>query len=66
MVLMRHPSQRCVKTCWGGGGAAGAGGGRREGGGGLLAARPGGGAARNPILPHAYLKGVCVSGDVGV
>ena len=26
----------------------------------------GGGAARDPLLPHAYLKGVCVSRGMGV
>ena len=48
----------------GGGGAVGAGegvGGRvRGGGGGIGSSAGGGGAARNPLLPHAYLKGVCV------
>ena len=42
----------------GGGGAVGAGGGSAGGWGGVLAAWPGGGAARNPLLSHAYLKGV--------
>ena len=44
-VRMRPTPQLSVKTCGGGGG---------------LAAQPGGGAARDPLLPHAYLKGVCV------
>ena len=40
-------------------------GGGSAGGGGVLATRRGGlkrggGAARDPLLPHAYLKGVCV------
>ena len=40
-------------------GAAGGGGWREGGEGGVLEARPGG-AACDPLLPHAYLKGVCV------
>ena len=63
LVLMRHPSSYLSKL-GGGVGAGGAGVGGRGGGG--LAAQPGGGAARNPLLPHAYLKGVCVSGGMGV
>ena len=68
-VLMRHPPQLSVKTCggglvgswggggvgwrmWGGGSAGGCGGGFARGGG-------GGG---DPLLPHAYLQGGCVSG----
>ena len=56
---MRHtPSYLSKLAGWGGG--------RREGGGGVsgrvggvLAAWPGGGGgARNPLLSHAYLKGV--------
>ena len=57
-VLMRHPPQVSVKTCGGRGavGARGGGGvGGRVGGGGI-----GSSAARNLLLPHAYLKGVCV------
>ena len=55
MVLMQHPPSYLSNL----GGQLGRGGvGGREGGG-VLAARPGGGgAARNPLLPHAYLKGV--------
>ena len=46
-------------------------GGRREGGGGIGSwtrggGPKGGGGVRNPLLPHAYLKGVCVSGGMGV
>ena len=39
---------------------------------GVLAARRGGGgsqewgAARDPLLPHAYPKGVCMFGGMGV
>ena len=64
-VLMRPTPHLSVKTCGGGGGGGGswsgwgigssAGGGSQEGGG-----------ARDPLLPHAYLKGVCVSGGMGV
>ena len=64
LVLMRHPPQLSVKTCGGGGGVGAGGGGDRQG---VLAAWPGGGggaAARNPLLSHAYLKGV--SGGMGV
>ena len=49
--------------------AVGAGmvGGRMGGGGGIgSSAGGGGGAARHPLLPHAYLKGVCVCGGMGV
>ena len=66
-VLMRPTPQLSVKTCRGGGG-------RREGGGGIGSSAGGGGggvprgvgAARDPLLPHAYLKGVCVFGGMGV
>ena len=61
---MRHPASYLSKLAGGGGGGVGAK--DAGGGGGGLAARPGGGFARNPLLPHAYLKGVCVSGDMGV
>ena len=47
------PTQLSVKTCGGGGF------------GGIGSSPGGGGSARNPRLPHAYLKGVCVSGDMG-
>ena len=46
----------------GGGGQLG----REGGGGGIGSSARGGGAAHNPLLPHAYLKGVCVSGGMGV
>ena len=60
-VLMRHPPQLSSKTC-GGGGVGG-----RVGGGGVnWQLGRGGGAARDPLLPHAYLKGVCVSGGIEV
>ena len=53
------PPQLSVKTCGGrGGGQLGCGGGYYS--------SAGGGAARNPVLPHAYLKGVCVSKGMGV
>ena len=56
------PPQLSVKTCRGGELGRGGGG---SAGGGVLAAWPGeGGAARNPLLSHAYLKGV--SGGMGV
>ena len=45
---------------------AGGGGGRREGRGGGIGSSAEGGAARNLLLPHAYLKGVGVSGGMGV
>ena len=49
----------------GGGGQLGRGGGGRREGLGVLAAWPGaGGAVRNPLLSHAYLKGL--SGGMGV
>ena len=60
------PPQLSAKTGGGGGGAVGAGGGGGGGGGaaggwgggiGSLAGG-GGGAARNPLVSHAYLKGV--------
>ena len=35
-------------------------------GGGLIGSSAGGGAVRDPLLPHAYLKGVCVSRGMGV
>ena len=62
-VLMQHPPQLSVKTCRGAGAV--------EAGGGVLAAWPGGGSqgrgpVRDPLLPHAYLKGGCVSGGMGV
>ena len=60
-----HPPAICQNLrgggSWGGGGGVGG----RAGEGGVLAAQPGGGAARDPLLPHAYLKGVCVSGGGG-
>ena len=58
-VRMRPTPQLSIKT-WGGswGGVGGRGGG---GGGGSSAG--GGGGLR--ALPHAYLKGVCVSGGMG-
>ena len=43
-------------------GAGGGGIGSSTGGGGSKE----GGAARDPLLPHAYLKGVCVFGGMGV
>ena len=54
------------------GGAVGAGGGGAGGGGvGGIGSSAGGvprgeGAARDLLLPHAYLKGVCVFGGMGV
>ena len=67
-VRMRPTAQLSVKTCMGGGGGVG---GRVGGGGGIGSSAggggpKGGGAARDPLLPHAYLKGVCVSGGMGV
>ena len=49
------------KTCAGGGG-----GGWSAGwwGGGDIGSSAGGGGARDPLLPHAYLKGVCMFGDM--
>ena len=70
-VLMRHPPQLSVKTrgggggrgwIWGGVGWGAVGGGFRPGGG----VPKVGGLARDPILPHAYLLGGCVSGGWGV
>ena len=70
-VLMRPTPQLSVKTCRGG--AVGGGGGLAGGwGGGVLGSLAGGGvrkggwSARDPILPHAYLKGGCGSGGMGV
>ena len=79
---MRPTPQLSVKTCGGGGGGLGGSwgeGDRREGGMGgywQLGGRGGvprgggggGGAAHDPLLPHAYLKGVCVCvfGGMGV
>ena len=59
LVLMRHPPPPASCKKLAGGGSAG-------GWGGGLAAWPGGGggAARNPLLSHAYLKGV--AGGMGV
>ena len=51
---MQHPPSYLLKLAAGGGSWVG-GGGLREGGIGSLAG--GGGAARDPLLPHAYLKG---------
>ena len=60
---MRHPPRYRSKLA-GGGGGLGRGGGRQEGGGIGSLAGGGGVAARNPLLSHAYLKGV--SGGMGV
>ena len=65
---MRHPPSHLPKLAGGGGGGGAVGAGRGVGrrvGGRVLAAQ-GGGAARDPLLPHAYLKGVCVYGGMGV
>ena len=56
-VLMRPTPQLSVKT-WGGGCRREDGGGYWQLGGG--SPRGGGEAAHDPLLPHAYLKGVCV------
>ena len=66
--------QLSVKTWGGGAGEAvweGVGGMVWGGGGGSAAARGGGvpkvgGPERDPLLPHAYLQGGCVSGGLGV
>ena len=70
-VPMRHTPQLSVKTRGGGGQGVDVGGGRLGGVGGGF--RPGGvgvpkvgGLARDPLLPHAYLLGGCVSGGWGV
>ena len=49
LVLMRHPPPAICQNLRGGGSA---------GGGGGIGSLGGGGAARNPLLSHAYLKGV--------
>ena len=66
LALMQHPPPPSyLSKLAGGGGGVGAGGGSVGGWGrGVLAAWRGGGAARNPLLSHAYLKGV--SGGMGV
>ena len=61
LVLMRHPPSYLSKLV--GGGGVGAGGGS-AGGRGYWQLGRGGGAARNPLLSHAYLKGV--SAGMGV
>ena len=65
------PQLSICQNLQGGEGTVGAGGeSRRERGGGggrgIGSSAGEGGAARNPLLPHAYLKGVCVSGGMGV
>ena len=57
VVLMRHPPSYLSKLAGGGGGSAGG-----WGGGDWQLGR--GGGVRNPLLSHAYLKGV--SGGMGV
>ena len=64
-VLMRHPPQLSVKT-WGGAVWEGVGGRVCGWGGGVGRAGVGGFPAREPLLPHAYLQGGCVSGGLGV
>ena len=67
-LLMRPTPQLSVKTRGGGGVVLGGGsaGGCRGG----VRPRGGvpkvGGPARDPVLPHAYLQGGCVSGGLGV
>ena len=61
LVLMRHPPPDICQNLRGGAVGEGGGGfGGRVGGGGYWQLGQGGGPARNPLLPHAYLKGVCV------
>ena len=63
------PPSYLSKLAGGGSGRGGGGFSGRVGGGGIGSPRggpKGGGAARDPLLPHAYLKGVCVSGGMGV
>ena len=61
-----HPSAIC-QNLRGGGGSAG---GWRGGGGNWQLGRggrsQGGGGTCDPLLPHAYLKGGCVSGGMGI
>ena len=68
-VLMRHPPPPLSVKTWGGGWGGSLGGGVLAGGcwGGLFGrgVPKVGGPARDPLLPHAYLQGGCVSGDLG-
>ena len=66
LVLMRHPPLSCLSKLAGRGGGSMGGGGGIGGrvGGGIGSLAGGGGGARNPLLSHAYLKGV--SGGMGV
>ena len=67
-VLLRPTPQLCQN--WGGGWAGslgGSAGGCKGGGGSAAGVVPKvGGPARDPLLPHAYLLGGCVSGGLGV
>ena len=56
-----HPPSYLSKLAGGGGGGLAGG-----GGGGYWQLGRGGGAGPEPLLPHAYLKGGCVSGGMGV
>ena len=63
LVLMQHPPPSYLSKLAGGGAVGAGGGGRREDRGGIGSLAGGAGAARNPLLSHAYLKGV--SGGMG-